>query len=117
MHAPLGDDFAVEVGQLFEQPDILQQDGATWSGSHRVLVVGHRGAGGGGQTFLVTHGFFLVARLKSGVRDIVRKDRVQRTLREKIVSHRFLLCSRPASGLHELSSAMFARSNSLFLTR
>ena len=53
MHAPLRDHFAVEVGQLLEQPDILHQHRAAWAGGHRVLVVDHRAAGGGGEFFLV----------------------------------------------------------------
>ena len=42
MHAPFGDDFAVEVGELLEEPDILQQFRAARAGGHDVLVVGNR---------------------------------------------------------------------------
>src|SRR5690606_39535193 len=39
MHHPLRDALAIEVGQLLEQPDVLQQDRAAPTGRHRVLVV------------------------------------------------------------------------------
>ena len=51
MHAALGDDFAVEVGQLFQEPHILQQGRATRAGRLDVLVVDDRRAKGGGQLF------------------------------------------------------------------
>ena len=34
VHAPLGDHFAVEVGQLLEKPDVLQQHRAARAGRH-----------------------------------------------------------------------------------
>ncbi len=52
VHAALGDHLAVEVRQFFQVPDILQQHRTAWSGGHRILVVRHGCAGGGGQ-FLV----------------------------------------------------------------
>ncbi len=51
MHAALGDDFAVEVGQLFQEPHILQQGRAAWACRLDVLVVDDRRAKGGGQLF------------------------------------------------------------------
>ena len=60
VHAPLRDHLAVEVGQLFQKPEILQQHRAAWSGGHHILVVGHRAAVGRGQFGrFVTHGGFL----------------------------------------------------------
>ena len=50
MHAALGDDLAVEVGVLLQQPGVLEGDGAAGPGGHGVLVVvdgravGHRHA-------------------------------------------------------------------------
>ena len=49
MHAALGDHFAVEMGQLFQEPHVLQQHRATGAGSQAVLVVGHRCAGLGSE--------------------------------------------------------------------
>ncbi len=53
VHAPFGDDFAVEVGELLQIPDILQQLRAARAGGHHVLVVSDRTAGVGGQAGLV----------------------------------------------------------------
>ena len=55
VHAPLGDDLAVEVGELFQEPDILQQLRPARAGGHHVLVVGNRAAGVGGQLLVVAH--------------------------------------------------------------
>ena len=52
VHAAFGDDLAVEVGEFLYQPRVLQEDGATLSGSLRVLVVGHRTSVGRGQSIL-----------------------------------------------------------------
>jgi hypothetical protein len=56
VHAPLGNHLAVEVGELLEQPDVLQQGRAARAGGHGVLVVRHGGAGGGGE--FLAHGYF-----------------------------------------------------------
>jgi hypothetical protein len=39
VHAAFGNHFTVEVGKLLEEPDILQQGGATRAGGLDVLVV------------------------------------------------------------------------------
>jgi hypothetical protein len=49
VHAALGNDLAVQVGQLLEQPHILHQHRAARAGGEAVLVVDHGGAEGGGQ--------------------------------------------------------------------
>src|SRR5699024_7784838 len=49
VHAALGDDLAVEVRQLLQEPDVLQQHRPTGPGRHCVVVVPDRCAGGGGQ--------------------------------------------------------------------
>ena len=48
VHAALGNDLAVEVGQLLQQPDVFHQQRATWAGGLAVLVVHHRCAEGRG---------------------------------------------------------------------
>ncbi|OQB99613.1 MAG: hypothetical protein BWX80_03632 [Candidatus Hydrogenedentes bacterium ADurb.Bin101] len=42
VHAPFRDDLPVEVGEFFEEPDVLQQLRAPWSCRQHVLIVGHR---------------------------------------------------------------------------
>ena len=59
VHAPLGDHLAVEVGELLEEPDILQQLRATRPGGHDILVVDDRATGVGGEFLLVTHDVLL----------------------------------------------------------
>ena len=49
MHAPFGNDFAVEVREFFQKPDILQELWTTRSRCHHVLIMGDRTAGIGGQ--------------------------------------------------------------------
>ncbi|MGY3653324.1 hypothetical protein ACVWW2_008615 [Bradyrhizobium sp. LM4.3] len=39
MHASLGNHLAIEMGELLDQPDILQQCGATAAGGHDVEIV------------------------------------------------------------------------------
>ena len=58
VHAPLGDDFAVEVGEFFEEPRVLQGYGAALSGCLNVLVVGDGPAVFGCQ-FLFVHMAFV----------------------------------------------------------
>ena len=56
MHAPLGNDFTVEMGQLLLEPDILHQHGTTGAGSEGMIVVGHGRTGARGQAvFPVVH--------------------------------------------------------------
>ena len=65
MHAPLGDDLAVEVGELLEEPDILQQQRAARTGGHAVLVVRDGRSRRGSQwlgVFFECHFFSLVVR-------------------------------------------------------
>ncbi|MNF10565.1 hypothetical protein D3C80_2115450 [compost metagenome] len=65
MHAALGNDLAVEVGEFLDQPYVLHQDRAARAGGHAVLVVDNRCAKGGGQRGLlglvggIAHGAFL----------------------------------------------------------
>ena len=49
VHTPLRDDFAVEVGELFQEPHVLQQHRPTAARGLDVLVVRDRRAGGGGE--------------------------------------------------------------------
>lgn len=56
VHHAFGDAFTVEMGELFYQPEVLQQRRAARTGGQGVGVVGHRGARGGGQMLLVGHG-------------------------------------------------------------
>src|SRR5690606_9297891 len=49
VHTTLRDDLAIKVGQLFDQPHVLQEQGATRAGGHGVLVIDDRGAGGSGE--------------------------------------------------------------------
>jgi hypothetical protein len=49
MHHPFRDALAVEVLQLLDQVEVLQQQRAARAGAERVLVVGDRNPGGGGQ--------------------------------------------------------------------
>jgi hypothetical protein len=55
VHAPLGNHFAVEVGELFQEPDILQQLRAAMAGGQDVLVIRNGNARGGGQLFFIAH--------------------------------------------------------------
>jgi len=55
VHASLGDDLAVEVGQLLQEPDVLQQLGAAGAGGEHVLVVRDWRAGVCGE-FILVHG-------------------------------------------------------------
>src|SRR5690606_17838479 len=61
MHAALGNDFTVEMRELFDQPDILQQDGTSWSGCHGVLIVDDWRASGSSELFHA-ESFLYVAR-------------------------------------------------------
>ncbi|MNJ56736.1 hypothetical protein D3C77_522970 [compost metagenome] len=56
MHAPLGDDFTVEVGELFKEPYVLQQHRAARARSHDVLVIHYGSTGNGCELRLVCHG-------------------------------------------------------------
>ncbi|MCY1297582.1 hypothetical protein D9M70_470290 [compost metagenome] len=60
MHAALGNDFTVEVGQFFEEPDILQQHRAARACRLRVLVIGNGCAGCRGESVLLAHLFLLL---------------------------------------------------------
>jgi hypothetical protein len=42
MHAALGDDFTVEVGQLFQKPDVLEQYWAAGTCRQYILIVADR---------------------------------------------------------------------------
>ncbi len=41
VHAALGDDLAIEVGQLFDQPDVLKERRAATTGGLDIQVVAH----------------------------------------------------------------------------
>ena len=56
MHAPFGDHLAVEMGKLFQKPDILQQRRAARACGHDILIVGNRCACIGGELLFVSHG-------------------------------------------------------------
>ena len=49
VHAPLRNNFAHKVGELFVEPHILRQQGAAWAGCHAVLIVHDGGAEISGQ--------------------------------------------------------------------
>lgn len=51
MHASLGDHFAIEVGELLEEPHVLQQHRATRTGGLHVLVIGHGNSSSSSQTY------------------------------------------------------------------
>ena len=55
VHAPLRDHLAVEVGELLQEPDILQQLRTTGPGGHDILVVGDWTSSVGGQLLVFTH--------------------------------------------------------------
>jgi hypothetical protein len=55
VHAPLRNDFAIKVGEFFQEPDILQQLRAARAGGHDVLVVGDGTASVGGKGFFLGH--------------------------------------------------------------
>ncbi len=55
VHAPLRDHLAVEVGQLFQVPDVLKQHGPPRPGRHCVLVVNHGRTVARGQFSLFFH--------------------------------------------------------------
>jgi len=49
----LGDALTVEMSELVNQGEVLEDDGATWPNSHRVLVVVDGISRGGGECFLL----------------------------------------------------------------
>jgi hypothetical protein len=51
VHTALGDDFAGEVGELLDKPQILQEQRTARPGAHAVLVVGDGRSRRGGQRF------------------------------------------------------------------
>ena len=51
MHDSLGDSLSVEVSEFVDQVEVLEQDWASWSGSHGVLVVVDGITSGSGQNF------------------------------------------------------------------
>src|SRR5690606_33711572 len=55
VHTTLGNHFAVEVSQLFQEPYVLQQHGAALAGGHYVLVLGYWRAGYCSESWLVGH--------------------------------------------------------------
>ena len=61
VHAAFGNDLAVEMGEFFEEPRILQRHGAADACCLNVLVVGDRPAVFGCQ-FLFVHNFFYLVR-------------------------------------------------------
>jgi hypothetical protein len=64
MHAPLGDYLAIEVSELFDQPDVLEECRAAAAGCKDVEVVADRRAGCMGQKrLLVDHDRILPGQL------------------------------------------------------
>ena len=45
VHTAFGDDFTVEMGQLFEEPRILKQHGAAGPGGKGIFIINYRGSG------------------------------------------------------------------------
>lgn len=72
VHTPFGNHLAVEMRELFEHPGVLQHDGATQSGSLRILVVGDRPAVDRSQLF----GFPLSFSARSGTFFFLHKSNV-----------------------------------------
>ncbi|MNV84127.1 hypothetical protein D3C71_1779830 [compost metagenome] len=68
MHAALGNHFAVEVGELFQVPDVLQQHRAARTGGHRVLIVGNGSAGDCGE---FVHAWPFVSKIKQSLWSII----------------------------------------------
>ena len=60
VHPSFGDHFAVEMGKLLQEPDVLEQHRAAGTGRHRVLVVWNRRASDGRQLLLVGHDLLLL---------------------------------------------------------
>ncbi len=67
MDRPLGDAFAVLIGELFQQLPILHQQWAARTGGQRVLVVSDWGAGSGGQFGRFGHGVFSYPAYRVGL--------------------------------------------------
>ena len=63
MHTLLGDYLAVEVGELFQVPDILEQYRAARAGRHGVLVVYNGRAVACGQFFFFFHSSLLLLQI------------------------------------------------------
>src|SRR5690606_27589947 len=55
VHAAFGDHLAVEMGELLQEPHVLQQHGTALAGGGRVLVITDRCASYGCQLWLVCH--------------------------------------------------------------
>src|SRR5690554_7528782 len=55
VHAALGNHLAVEMGELLQEPHVLQQHGAALASGGRVLVITDRCAGYGCQFWLICH--------------------------------------------------------------
>ncbi|MPN01697.1 hypothetical protein SDC9_148908 [bioreactor metagenome] len=87
VHAALGNDFAVEVGELFEQPDILQQNRAARAGGHRVLVVDNRRAGSS-REFLTLHDSLLEWRMGQKLSGRVASTSTQMSQLTKVSNQR-----------------------------
>ncbi len=97
VHAALGNDLAVEVGQLFQQPHVFHQQRATRAGGLAVLVVHHRRAEGRGHrrdrfiAMLLLRGSAQLALLLGAFRR--RRRGVIRTFRAVVIglAHGWLL--------------------------
>ena len=62
VHAALRDVFAVEVGKLFDQVEIVEQQRAARAGGTGILVIGNRSATGGGKRFILAHAIFFLCQ-------------------------------------------------------
>ena len=90
MHAPLGNHFTVEMGELLQEPDVLQQLRPPGAGRQNILVVDNRAAGVGGQSFVFQEMPPWCAVKKGGESGgASRRSRSQASLREPAL-HRVL---------------------------
>ena len=55
VHTALWDHLPIEVGELFQVPDILQQLRAPWASGHAMLIVRNGASSIGGQLFVLAH--------------------------------------------------------------
>jgi hypothetical protein len=67
---PTRDDFAIEVGGLLQEPDVLQQLRTARSSGEHVLAVNRRTTGVRGQFLFISHDAYFLHGLKSCSHDI-----------------------------------------------
>lgn len=64
MHASLGDDFSVEVSELFDQPDIFQKRWSTPAGGQNVGVICYGRASGVRENLPATHNLLSLTEIE-----------------------------------------------------